>query len=60
MQDLETFLDEASALVPKRTLLEMYHLATDQPHSFLFVDLLAHRISEMFYVNFGHRLIPPA
>ena len=36
-QDLQTFLDEVSALIDKSTLLEMYRLATKEEYSFFYI-----------------------
>ena len=55
MQDLDCFIDETSALVTKQALLEMYRIATREPHSFLYVDLLAHRVEDMFFICFSHK-----
>ena len=33
-RDLETLIEELSALEPKKVLLEMYKLATEEPYSF--------------------------
>ena len=38
-QDLNTFLDEVSAIVDRKTLLQMYKKATDQDFGFLTVKL---------------------
>jgi hypothetical protein len=39
-KDLETFLDEVSAVANKKTLLDIYNLAVnDQTYSFLYVNL---------------------
>jgi hypothetical protein len=56
-KDLETVLEELSALADKKSILEMYKLATDEPHSFLYVNLVAKQLSEMFYIRFDKRLI---
>ena len=40
-KDLETFIDEVSAVADKKTLLHIYKLATDEPYSFLYCDLRA-------------------
>ena len=34
MKDLETFIDEVSAIIDKQTLLELYQTATSEPYSF--------------------------
>ena len=52
-QDLQTFLDEVSALIDKSTLLEMYRLATKEAYSFLYIKLTAKDINDMFYIKFG-------
>ena len=52
MQDLETFIDEVSAVLDKKTLLELYHIATAEPYSFLYVKLTAKNREEMFNQNF--------
>ena len=38
-RDLETFIEEVSALYPKKALLELYDIATAEPYSFLYVNL---------------------
>ena len=40
-QDLITFIDEVSAMLDKKTLMNIYNLATDEPFSFLYVNLRA-------------------
>ena len=52
-QDLQTFIDEVSALIDKQTLLEMYKLATREAYSFLYIKLTAKDINDMFYIKFG-------
>ena len=37
--ELDAFIEEVSALANKKDLLEMYHLATEEPYSFLYVKL---------------------
>ena len=49
MKDLDTFIDEVSAVLDKKTLLELYHIATVEPYSFLYVKLTAKGRNEMFY-----------
>ena len=50
--DLEAWIDEVSAVTDKKTLLQLYQLATAEPYSFLFIKLNATKVSEMFYVRF--------
>ena len=54
--DLEAWVDEVSAITDKKTLLELYHLATSQPYSFLFIKLNSKDINHMFYCRFDQRL----
>jgi GTPase SAR1 family protein len=56
-KDLEAVLEELSALTDKKTLLEMYKLATDEPHSFLYINLMAKKIEDMFFIQFNKRLL---
>ena len=56
-RDLETFIEEVSALYPKKTLLELYNMATSEPYSFLYVNLRAKDKEDMFYMNFGRKLL---
>ena len=56
--DLEAFLEELSAVYNKKTLLELYKKATDEPYGFLYVNLSARDRRDMFYLNFSSKLIP--
>ena len=56
-KDLETFIDEVSAVADKKTLMELYNLATSEPYSFLYVKLTAKSKKDMFYMNFSKKLI---
>ena len=55
-KDLETFVEELSALYDKKTLLEIYNAATSEPYSFLYVNLRAKNKSDMFYMNFNRKI----
>ena len=55
-KDIEAFVDECSATHEKKVLLEIYHLATAQPYSFLYVKLNAKTVDDMFYINFKKRI----
>ena len=55
-RDLETFIEEVSAITDKKTLLEIYNLATAEPYSFLYVNLRAKKKNEMFYIRFDKRI----
>ena len=41
MNDLDTFIDEVSTVLDKKTLLEIYHLSTSEPYNSLYVKLTA-------------------
>ena len=56
-RDLEAVLEELSALTDKKTLLEMYNMATKEPYSFWYINLIAKRISDMFYIKFNQKLV---
>ena len=49
MKDLDTLIDEVSAVLDKKTLSELYHQATVEPYSFLHVKLTAKDRNEMFH-----------
>ena len=55
-KDLETFIEEVSALYDKKTLLEIYNAATSEPYSFLYVNLRAKNKADMFYMNFSRKI----
>ena len=48
-QDLDSFIDEVSAVLDKKSFLELYHIATSEPYSFLHVKLTASDQNAMFY-----------
>ena len=55
-KDLETFIDEVSAVTDKKTLMQIYTLATSEPYSFLYVNLRAKKVSEMFPIRFDKKI----
>ena len=54
--DMEAILDELSALADKKTIQRIYSKATEQPHNFLYINLMSHDINNMFYINFEKRI----
>ena len=54
--DLEALLDELCALTDKKTILQLYNMATAEPYSFLFIKLNAKKLNDMFYINFSRKL----
>ncbi|MDA8582769.1 hypothetical protein N9L68_01020 [bacterium] len=55
VKDLITFLDEFSAMVDKKTLMELYKTATEQKYNFLYINHLAGDADHMFYWNLDKR-----
>ena len=55
--DIECYLDETSAIYDKKTLLELYKIATDDPYSFLYVKLTDPDKRKMFFKNLNKQLI---
>ena len=54
--DLEAWIEECSAIADKKTLLQLYQMATAEPYSFLFIKLNAKKVQDMFYIRFDQRL----
>ena len=54
--DLQAVVDELSALLDKKVLLEVYMKATDERFSFLFIKLTSATINDMFFVKFNKRI----
>ena len=55
-KELESFLEEVSGLTGKRELLEIYKAATAEEYGFLYVNLAAKTVKNMFYKNFTSRI----
>lgn len=55
-KDLETFIEEISGMIPKKTLLDIYQRCTAEPYSFLYVKLTAKDIHEMFFCNMTQKV----
>ena len=55
--DLEAILDELSAVVDKKTLLEMYRMCTTKAFGFLYINLMAKDTENMFYDSLTSKLI---
>jgi hypothetical protein len=56
--ELDSAIEEISAVYPKQTIEEMYRVATREPYSFLTVLLNAPTPQTMFLVRFSHYLVP--
>ena len=56
MNEVNSFLDENSALVDKATLYNMYQQAVnDEPYSFFYINTNAKDVNKMFYIRFEKR-----
>ena len=56
MNEVNSFLEENSALVDKRTLYDMYQQAVNfAPYSFFYITANAKDVNDMFYINFEQR-----
>jgi hypothetical protein len=56
-KDLDAFLDEVSGTVGRKELLYIYNLATKEPSSFLYINLVSPKINDMFYINFNKKIL---
>ena len=54
--EVQAFLEENSATVGKGVLEAVYKLAVSQPFQFLYVNLKATDVNEMFYIGFQQRI----
>ena len=54
-KDLETLIEELSALCSKQELLEMYKEATAEPYSFWYINLCSKDVKNMFYIRFDRK-----
>ena len=55
--DLSSVVDELSALLDKKVLLEVYMKATEERYSFLSIKLTSPTINDMFYVKFQSKIL---
>ena len=51
MKEVDTFIEEQSALVDRKTLYEIYKIATEEPYSFLFVKLRMSDLNKIFMIR---------
>ena len=56
VKDLEAFIEEVSAITDKKTLLQIYNLATDEPYSFLYVRLNAKSKNDIVFIRFDKHI----
>jgi hypothetical protein len=55
IKDLDSFIEEVSAVADKKTLLEIYNIATSEPFAFLYVKLNSKSKNDMFYIRFDKK-----
>lgn len=55
-KERDQIFEELSALLPPKTLLQMYNLATAEKHSFWYINLLNER-QDLFFKNFEQRML---
>jgi hypothetical protein len=56
-KDLESLIEELSAIGDTKTLLEMYKIATSEPYGVLYIHMVAKSKKDMFYVNFDRKIV---
>ena len=49
--DLEAWTEELSDVYDKKTLHQVYNLATEAPHSFLYINLMSKNKEDIFIYN---------
>ena len=54
--ELKGVLESISAVLPRKMMEAVYRKATAEPHSFLYINLMASDINEMFMVRFEHKI----
>ena len=54
--DLEAWIDELSVVYDKKTLHQLYRIATDKS-IFLYINLMVDNIHEMFFINFDKQFM---
>jgi hypothetical protein len=55
--ELLAIAEEISAVYPKDVVVSIIRRATEEPYSFLFVDMAAKRPDQMFWLRFERRLV---
>jgi hypothetical protein len=57
MLELQAIIEENSAVLGKDGLMRLYHEATEEPYSFLYIDPCARTTKDMFWLRFERRLL---
>ena len=56
-RELESFLEEVSGLSSKKELPSIYKVATEDEYAFLYVNIAARTVHEVFFNNFSARIV---
>ena len=56
--ELDAILEEVSIYYDRKTLLQMYAVATTEPYSFWYINLSASKVEDVFWLRFEQRMIP--
>jgi hypothetical protein len=55
--ELQSLLEEISAVYPIKTLEEMYQMATEEPFSFWYILFTARKKEDMFFLRFEKKMV---
>jgi hypothetical protein len=55
--ELQSLLEEISAVYDVKTLEQMYQMATDDPFSFWYILFTARKKEDMFYLRFEQKML---
>ena len=56
-KEIESLVEELSALYPKKVILDIYNLATESPQSFLYIKLIEHDKKTCVMKNLTQKII---
>ena len=56
-REIDALMEELSALYPKQILHEMFETAIHEDHSFWYIDMVAKKKEDMFFIRFEHKMI---
>ena len=58
VENVQSLIEEISAVYDIKTLEQMYQMATDEPYSFWYILFTAKRREDMFYLRFEQKMLP--
>ncbi len=56
-KEIQSLMEELSALYPVKVLQETYEMATEEPHSFWHINMVAKSKQDMFFVRFEEQML---